>query len=546
VTAIPDDVQDWIVAGRNDVALFAERGFGIKFHSVQILAAQSVIGRIAAYIFLWWANRAGKTALVAVLHLHHLFYKTGMEPPRDERDYRNRWLPATYRTLHCAPLNRLMLKAHNEMSEILRGMSECQWDEETHTHRPAPLAPFFSLSKERDQAGTDQILLRCENGSRTDFLSTEGGAARLEGDPWRFITWDEVFATEGDPENIRWILDNRLTARAADYDATIVITGTITEDTEHLAKEWITKCEDRSNFDWWGCGCPRSMNPRTSQKAIDRAGRNLSAEDYARSVDGRPGGVKGRRFAGFTLDNAFSHNIPERTGPVEGDGTNYDGRRRVDVGKSPWTYITTCDIAISEADNVISVWRLPANHAFSVPNPIVGVYRKIIPGSRTLLDDDIVLTIEETYLPYGGQIYIDTTDAHGKNVARKLRLAGYPARDFDFHDTAPHGETWKEAGEIALAEILSEQEGPLAFDAQGRHDADGVPLIDRTKPYGSIWIPREWTKHYDQMSVLKPPPDDRKQKKDAAMTVVMLAYVAKRLRPRGAGNGGRFVFYGGR
>jgi hypothetical protein len=46
------------------------------------------------------------------------------------------------------------------------------------------------------------------------------------------------------------------------------------------------------------------------------------------------------------------------------------------------------------------------------------------------------------------------------------------------------------------------------------------------------------------MSVLKPPPDDRKQKNDAAMTVVMLAHVAKRMRPRTNVKPGKFVFYG--
>jgi hypothetical protein len=524
---VPDEVADWITSGRDDVPLFAWRGFGIHLHSAQVLAAQNIIGRVAAYILLWWANRAGKTCLLAVIHLHHLFYKIGIEPPRDKADYRRRWLPAAYRTLHCAPLGRLTLKAYKEMEAILLGIAEAQWDPEAHRHRDAPLAPFFALMKERNVNGSDDIILRCENGACTDFLSTEGGAGRIEGSAWYFISWDEIWETEGaEPDTaIRFILDNRLTARAADHDATIVLTGTIKDETEHLAKEWITYCEDKQNLDWWGCGAERTLNPITSQKSIDRAARNLSDEDYARSVLGRPGGVKNRLLPGALVDHARSHHLPDRTGPVEGDGSAYEGGRRRDLGKSPWFYLHTWDMAIAEADNVGSIWRFPKDHTFSPANPIVGVHAKFLPGSRTLTDDEILLTIEEAYLPYGGLIYIDTTDAFGKNVARKLRLKGYPARDFDYHDTDPHGDTWKEAGEVALKSLLGEA---------GDGDA-----------YGCIWIPEGWSKHYDQLSVLKPPPDDRKQRKDAAMTVMMMAFVANRLRPRTASKPGRLVFYGG-
>lgn len=170
----PDEVADWADRGRYDVPLFAWRGFGIRLHSAQVLAAQNIVSRVAAYILLWWASRTGKTTLLAIIHLHALWYKVGIEPPTDPADFERRWWPATYRTLHCAPLSRLTLRAYQEMTEILRGMSDAQWDPETHKHRDAPLASFFSLAKERNATGSDDIILRCDNGACTDFFFDRG------------------------------------------------------------------------------------------------------------------------------------------------------------------------------------------------------------------------------------------------------------------------------------------------------------------------------------------------------------------------------------
>lgn len=553
-TTLDHSAYQWVERGRTDIALFAREGLGIELSPPQLEVCGVVLPRLVQYILLTWAFRAGKTTLLIVLHMHHLWYKFGMDPPSGEtqeewnRDYRERWLPAGYRTLHCAPLNKLTIKAYRELQEILKGTSRAQRDPATKRRRPAPLLPAFSTVKERDEAGADHILLRCTTGGVMDFVSTEGGAARLEGEPWWFITWDEWPATEGDPENARFVLETRLTNRASDFGAPIVLAGTITEDMEGLAKEWLGKCEDPSNKDWWGNYAERASNPSANLRSIEVARRNFTPENFSREVMGRPGGMKGRMIPDYLLDNAFNNDLPNRTPPLPGDGTAWDERlkRRVDIGTSPYTYLTLVDTAISEADNVISTYRLPKGFGFSVEQPIEGVCFKIVPGSRTLTDDEIVLTIEETYLLYGGQVWIDTTDAHGINIARTLRNHGIPARDFDFKDRTARGETWKEAGIIALRKFLAEQQIPTATETlAGKHEQD-VPEIDRSKPYGVIRIPKTWTKHRDQLSILKPPPDDLKQKKDAAMTDVMLAAVAQRQRPRGPVTPQRLVVFGGR
>jgi hypothetical protein len=508
---LPSRVKRWVSAGRSDLGLFAYEGLGIKLHDAQLEAAEAVLRREAQFYDLWWAYRAGKTTLLCIIHLHHIFYKIGIEAPGSDYEM-EKWQAEGFRTLHCAPLGELAGRAWVALGDIISGTSKAQRDE-NDKRREAPLSSMFFTSRERIEGGADRMFLRCLTGGVTDFRSTEGKAARLESGAWRLITWDEWPVTEN-TDDIRYILDVRLANRAADYDAPIVLTGTITPETEHIAKEFITKAEDPSNTDWWGCGAARDLNPSASSKAIERAKRNMDEEDYLRGVMGLPGGTKGRALPSWAVDNAFRADLPRWQPPD----------KTVDEhGKPIWQYVHVWDLAISNADNVGIVARAPADWQISASRPAVGVAMKVIPGSRTLIDREIVHAIEETYLPYGGIIVVDETDAHGKNVMRELRRAGYPVTGFDFHDRTTEGITFKARALKAVKEVLSD--GLRAVrSAEGEFidDSLGVPTLDRDNSFGSLRLPLEWALVRDQLSIVKPPPDDEKQKKDAAMVVYML------------------------
>jgi hypothetical protein len=516
---IPDDTKAWIREGRTNIALWAEKGLGIILHRAQIEFAEAVLKGEAGYYLLTWANRAGKTTILIILHMHRLFYKLGMAPPETETEER-KWRDEEYRTLHCAPLSELAGRAWLAIGDIINGTSKAQRDPVTNKRRPAPLAQMFAATKERTESNADRIFLRCLTGAVTDFRSTEGKAARIEGGAWRLITWDEWPATEN-PDDIRYVLKNRLTARAADYDAAIVLTGTITAETEHIAKEFIAFAEDPRNEDWWGNTASRDMNPGTSIKSLGRALRNLDQEDYARSVLGIPGGVKGRMFPSWLIDPVFDASLPNWQPP---DKSNEGGLDR-------WTYLHVWDLAIAAADNVGMVVRIPFDWRFSVESPLTGVMIKVIPGSRTLVDAEIEYAITETFLPYGGVIYVDATDSHGMGVYRNLRRAGLPIHPFDFKEQEGNRITRKAKGLAALRAIFSEGIDPERDEAGERvRDSDGLVAFDLGKRYGSMRLPSTWSLVKDQLAVLKPPPEDLKQKKDAAMTALMAAEVAFRER----------------
>lgn len=508
---IPADVERWIDAGREDVELFAYKGLGIKLHKPQIDFAQAILARIAAYYDLDWANRAGKTTGLCVVHMHQLFYK----PWLTVRTH-SEWLATEYVTLHCAPLNELAGRAHTALQEMTRGAHPAQRDADGEK-RDAPLALLYSAVKERDIAGADRMVLKSPiPHSQTDFRSTEGRAARLESGAWRLITWDEWPATEGDPEDVRFIVDVRLTNRAADFDAPIVLTGTRTPDTEHIAREFAERVDDPENTDWWGNHASRMDNPSHSKKALERAARNMSEEDYNRTILGVEGGVRDRIFPNFLVDRMFANNLPRFTPPVGGDGF-----RSQSPDDSPWTYLHLWDLAIAAAENVGIVLRIPKSWQFGPEHPIVGVRMVIVPGSRTLTSAEIVHTIEETFLPYGGMIAVDTTDAHGKNIHRELRNAGYPAEDFDFHERVPpKKQLRKDRGISRLRAVMGDGLAvAVGKDGEPLFGADDVVKLDLSKPFGAIHLPKEWKKVRDQVSLLRP--DDQRQRKDAAMSLLM-------------------------
>lgn len=526
-------IEEWIVDGSRDIARFAANGLGILLHQKQIDVLQAVLERKASYFFLDWANRAGKTLTLCVMHMHQLWYK----PFSDASDYQD-WKKTEYATLHTAPLNELAGRAHFALSEITKGVSPAQRDPDTNKRRPSPLAHLYLAIKERDDAGADHMVLRCvPSRAKTDFRSTEGKGARIEGGSWRLISWDEWPQTEGDPEDIRTILNIRLTARAADFGAPIILTGTRTEQTEHIAKDFEAWAEDPEDRDWWSNHAGRRENPSANIESIDRAERlvatgKMDQEDFNRSVLGIEGGVKGRIIPRPLIDKLFSMPLDRFTPPQANDGFGHH-----DV-PSKYTYLHLWDLAIAAAENIGIVMRFPADWSFSVENPAIGVSLKRMPGSKTLTSAEIIHTIEETFLPYGGKIVVDTTDAHGKNIHRELRAAGYPVEDFTFNErpgirgrpmSPLQNIIRKDRAIKALLSLLGEGLA-LKRDKAGAlvMDANDFAAIDITKPFGSLRLPPSWTVAKDQLSLLRP--DDQRQRKDAAMAVLMGADVALRAR----------------
>lgn len=555
-----DQSESWIIDGRDDIALWARHGLGIELHAKQLEMLDALQNDPASMYLLYWANRAGKTIGVIVWHLHAIFYKPELKIPKNEYE-QGLWVAEDYRTLHCAPIGDLATVAWEAIDQIAKGTHPVQRDLETGERRAAPLGYFFVPGVERDKRGADHLVVRSLNGGLMDIRSTEGGAGRLEGRAWRRISWDEWPQQDAadKPAAIRKVL-TRLQNRASDFDAPILLTGTITEETEHIATEWIHRCEDPQDIDWWGSEAARTDNPAASRKAMAMAERNMDPEDYARTVMGRPGGVKGRLIPSFMVEPVFTRSLSRFTAPHPDDGVAWvpnqapamarsrrrdepEDERPVQRGSfrprgdgSPFTYLHIWDLAIAAAVNIGHVWRLPADWRFGwstvdgkrLLRAIEGVKRVEVAGTRTLTDDEIIHTIEETYLPYGGRIIVDATDAHGKNIERSLRRAGYPVEGFGFQERDQRKVIRKDAAVLHTRELLVEG---MEFKRDAKGEIlylDDLPVWQPDVEYGVLRLPADWVKARDQLSILRP--DDTKQVKDEAMVVLMGCDTAYRMR----------------
>ncbi|MEI6357969.1 MAG: hypothetical protein WCP53_12850, partial [Verrucomicrobiota bacterium] len=350
------DLQRLIKDGRGDIALWAAKGFGVHFHDKQLYMLEELDESEASYYVVFGGNRAGKTLPVLFKHLHLTYYKIGLPVPETTREYRM-WLSEDYRTLHCAPTNGLVSKHWAYASELLKGTHPSQRDEDGK-RRDAPLGAMFTTATESVGGSGEHLVIRSLTGGTVDMYSTEGNATRIESMPWRFGSWDEWPLQEAADKGtaIRMVLD-RLSNRLSDFDGKLLLTGTLTDDTEHIGREFLEDAEDPDNRDWAAIHISRLDNPYASRKAIGLAERNMSDDDYKRTVLGQAGGVKGRIFPSWMVDPAFTRDLPRFTPPNPDDGAVFQassdrrGRFRT-PGTSPWTYYHLWDLAIAAADNV--------------------------------------------------------------------------------------------------------------------------------------------------------------------------------------------------
>lgn len=541
-------IERVFLRGRDDIGLFAADGFGVLFHDKQLYMLDELEHSEATVFVVFGGNRAGKTLPVLFKHLHEALYKPQLPKPATQREF-GLWTAEDYRTLHCAPSNGLVAKHWAYAQELAKGTHPAQRDE-SGRRREAPVGAMFTFATESVGGSGEHLVIRSLTGGTVDMYSTEGNATRIESMPWRFGSWDEWPLQEAADKAtaIRTVL-NRLLNRLSDFDGRLLLTGTLTDETEHIGRDFQERADDPDDHDFAAIRISRLDNPYASLKAIGLAERTMEEEDYRRTVLGEVGGVKGRLFPAWMVDPVFSRELPAHTPPHPRDGVlrGEDGRV-AQSADSPWTYLHVWDLAISVDDNVGMVLRAPRDWRFSVESPLVGVRRKVVHGSRTLTSDEVIDTITETYLLYGGQIVIDATDAHGKDISRRLRNMGYPVTAFVFNERDERKVLRKEAAILHARELLSEGMEPvLGPDGEPVLDADGVPEYDRSRPYGVLRLPRAWTRTRDQLSVLRK--DDSRQRQDEAMTVLMglsAAYRERRSRTRRTRTTRLAAFAGGR
>lgn len=506
---LPRKHRAWLESA--DIELWAYYGLGILLNDAQVEHLRGVIEWPPGSIHVWrWANRTGKTTGLDVLYAWAAWYKW-----RFAADTFNEWVAYRYKVLHSAPLGELAGKAYELFEQILTGAADQQRDRISGRQRPALLAPFFTATKTVDATGVDRPTVDLANGSRVDFRSTQGKAARLESDSWWLIGWDE-FPRQLPSDDIPVIFDQTMLPRSSDFMAPVILAGTDTREAEYIYAE-LEELAAANPADWNFTEAARSRNFSQTKASIDRQ-RRLSIDKTiaSRSLDGTAGGGSDSMYPGFLLANAFDETLPEVTpppGPADEPAWERLARTR--------TFLTGFDHALAHDDNVLLTLEVPwPPHTISPGNPILGSHIELIRSGRTLTGDEQHAYLSREARSYRSKaVIIDSTGEGGLGVYRKARQEGLAAVDCNLQGRAAKWVTNKEFGLQGLQRMLSY--GLPIPATEGFIDEWPDP---GNEPFGLLRFPSTgpWLKLRRQLGVYRRM--DEKLRQDAAMTLVMLAW----------------------
>lgn len=519
IAEIPKKHRAWLAS--NDIELYAYHGWGVVLNDAQLEAARALVTLPPDMIHVWrWANRTGKTTGLELLESWAAWTKWRYQSADLEL-----WLRYKYRVLHAAPLNRLAAKAYEGVEQLLALAHDAQVSPVTSRPREALLLPFFQATKETVN-DVDTPILACANGAVVDYLSTQGGAGRLESEAWWMLVWDE-FPRQQPWDDIPLLIDQTFLPRAVDHNAPLIFSGTATADSEPAYMDLEDRAKDKPHR-WHFSTFARSANFAISQTATQRQiDVAIDSNTVDRSVGGGFGEGTGELFPEFVLDNAFVLEDDEELPPTEGSE-----RWRDELGKI--AYWTGFDHGIGSDPNIVQTWKMPwPPREASVLNPIRAVHRDILKARRSLTPNEMLAFMAAEYELYNPQaMIVDAAAEGGLMVFRQARADGYRVIDCSFTARFIRYVSNKEFGLMALQRLLG---WGLLEDAGGKVElvSDWRSYDPRGKPFGLLKFPKRWASLKLQLRRLAR--DDEKMTQDEAMTAVMLAWHLFKLVEQGRG-----------
>lgn len=511
IREIPAATRAWLES--DDPELFAYYGLGIMLNDAQVEGLKALLDWPDGTVHLWrWANRTGKTTGLVVAHMYYVWKKRGYENADPES-----WLDYKYRTLHSAPLNRLTGKAWEMADAIIAGSAIAQHNPVTNLQRKAQLAPFYETRAGRAKDGSDVLEVRCANGGVIDFLSTQGGAGRLESEAWWLIDWDE-FGRQQPIDDVPILFDQTFLPRSSDFMAPLILSSTVTEDAEPIYQE-IEDIAAEAPQDWNVMTFARTANFAQSQASIDRQKRmSIDPAIAARSVEGGIGeGGRGTLYPHIVLKTAFDKRLPADWSEARIDALNRQGR----ICISSFDHAATGDLNVVTTYSV--PWPLKGRATEELVGSVLGVgIAERRSGSHLTPELQAQFAMAEVERFDSDYLVVDATAEGGQLVARTLKEhfpGGVVECSFNKRDPGAIAKN-KEVGLQAL-------QRQFAMGLAGIAETDGwLSEFPDAAPgtFGLYRIPFEgrWLKLHRELAVLRR--DDQKQRQDRAMTIVQVAW----------------------
>ena len=405
--------------GRTNVEFFAERWLGIKGNPGQVAwwtacAERDSSGWRPKYLttVVSAGNRAGKTLAMAVVCLHHAFYKLGIKPPEDGKNDARRWLTQPYEWYHIGIQQETAELVYRELTMMLEGIHPAQ------RGKGCPLIKELGKIASYDKKYRGEYpwiqLSPVVGGANIHFRTTQDKAKALLGKDMNGISFDEA-AFE---PYLDTIYQEVLNLRRLSTGGPLHFIGTPTEGHNFYA-------------DLWERGNPE--NPIKDEQFIsfrlstrDNVGYGLSGDTFEsiirqqeaylvpQNIDGQFIEARKAFFSAESVVGCFDPGLHDDNPPERGH-----------------RYVQGVDPGIS-AD---ATWSLTLDATDR--NRIVGVRARRRGGKQTI--PAVVNMVRESHLLYNQSgafcsTVIDSTGLGGRLFQQEFSIIK-PVRGFDFGGT---------------------------------------------------------------------------------------------------------------
>lgn len=350
------DVAASLARGRTDIEFFAWWALGVKLNRGQRRFVRAVIMRGAngygpAFldIAVSAGNRAGKTLVLAIVVLHHAFYKVGIRPPKvDDRDDLMRWMRAPYAWYHVSYEGKVANLVYDELVKLMTHSHPAQWDPDAARMRDAWLAdtPYVQWDKKFQGEYPWIVVHPLFGGGVVHFRHTNEKAKALLGLDMNGISFDEA-AFELYLDTVR---NEVLHLRRLATGGPILYISTPTEGYNAFSDLWEEGNPDNPHRK------PRMLSLRLSTR--DNIGYGLTRENFDSIIEGFPEHLIPQNIDGFfiegegayfnapAVDAIFDHEMEPETQPARGHryvqggdlGINHDATwgLMLDLSDKPW------------------------------------------------------------------------------------------------------------------------------------------------------------------------------------------------------------------
>lgn len=488
-------------AGRLDIERWALWALGVRLNRGQRRFVRACVIRSAnGYspgfldIAVSAGNRAGKTLVLAIVILHHAFYKMGIKPPKvDDRDDLLRFVRAPYAWYHLGPEGKTANLVFDELVKLLSHSHPAQWDRDEERMRPAWLSdqPYVQWEKKYQGEYPWIVVHPLFGGGQIHFRHTNEKAKGLLGLDMNGISFDEA-AFEIYLDTVRHEV---LHLRRLSTGGPILYISTPTEGYNAFADLWEEGNPENPHRS------PRMLSMRLSTR--DNIGFGLTQENFDDIVAGFPAHLVPQNIDGYFIEGEGAYFHAPAVDAI------FDPEMEAERPPEKLRrYVQGVDPGIQHD----ATWGIVLDYTV---RPWVGVRVRKRQGRQAL--PAVVNMIAEQRLLYSQQGSVCTTIVDETGMGGKMYRQEFndlrPLRTYDFAGT--------KAKKLDLLANLK-----TCIDK-------GMIRLPRTGPWSEL-----------RRQLLGYKLDDRKLEQDGVMTLAMAAWHAAR-NPENPLQNASFSYFGG-